>query len=184
MEEFSVITANPPVNYGKTSVGVINAVTRAGTNQIHGSAYEFLRNSALDARNFFDPSTLPPFKRNQFGGSLGGPIRRGRTFFFVNYEGVRQGLGVTNVDTVPSANARLGHLSTGTVTVSPLVAPYLSLFPLPNGPVKGDAGTYSFSAQNDTDENLVTTRIDHHFSEKDAIHGTYLFDQGTTTLGR
>ena len=181
VEEFSVITANPPSDYGKTSGGVINAVTRAGTNQLHGSAYEFVRNSALDARNFFDPSTLPPFKRNQFGGSLGGPIRRGRTFFFVNYEGIRQGLGVTNVDTVPAANARAGHLSTGTVSVSPLAAPYLALFPLPTGPVKGDAGTYRFSAQNDTDENLVTTRIDHHFSEKDAIHGTYLFDQGSTT---
>lgn len=179
--EFSVITANPPSDYGKTSGGVINAVTRAGTNQIRGSAYEFLRNSALDARNFFDPSKLPPFKRNQFGGTLGGPIRRGRTFFFVNYEGVRQGLGVTNVDTVPSANARAGDLSTGTVTVSPLVAPYLALFPLPNGPVKGDAGTYSFATQNDTNENLATARIDHDFSEKDALHGTYLFDQGSTT---
>ncbi|HXJ41147.1 MAG TPA: TonB-dependent receptor, partial [Bryobacteraceae bacterium] len=181
VEEFSVITANPPSDYGKTSGGVINAVTRAGTNQLHGGAYEFLRNSALDARNFFDPSTLPPFKRNQFGGSLGGPIRRGRTFFFVNYEGLRQGLGLTNVDTVPSASARAGHLSTGTVTVSPLVAPFLAFFPLPNGPVKGDVGTYSFSTQNGTHENLVTTRMDHQFSDTDAIHGTYLFDQGATT---
>jgi hypothetical protein len=181
VEEFSVITANPPTDYGKTSGGVINAVTRAGSNQIHGSAYEFLRNGALDARNFFDPSALPPFKRNQFGGSVGGPMKRTRTFFFVNYEGVRQGLGITDVDTVPSPAARAGNLVAGSVAVSPLVAPYLAFFPLPNGPVKGDAGTYSFSAQNDTSENLVTTRIDHHFSEKDAIHGTYLFDQGATT---
>jgi hypothetical protein len=181
VEEFSVVTANPPSDYGKTSGGVINAVTRTGTNQIHGAAYDFLRNSALDARNFFDPSTLPPFKRNQFGGSLGGPIKHRRTFFFVNYEGVRQGLGVTDVDTVPSPSARAGNLVAGPVTVSPLAAPFLAFFPLPNGPVKGDAGTYSFSAQNDTDENLVTTRIDHHFSERDTIHGTYLFDQGATT---
>jgi hypothetical protein len=181
VEEFSVITANPPADYGKTSGGVINAVTRAGTNQIHGSAYEFLRNSALDARNFFDPSTLPPFKRNQFGGSLGGPIKHRRTFFFVNYEGVRQGLGVTDVDTAPSPSARAGDLSTGIVTVSPRVAPFLAFFPLPNGPVKGDVGTYTFSAQNNTHENLATTRMDHQFSQKDAIHGTYLFDQGSTT---
>jgi hypothetical protein len=181
VEEFSVITANPPVNYGKTSVGAVNAVTRAGTNQIHGSTYEFLRNSALDARNFFDPSTLPPFKRNQFGGSLGGPVKRRRTFFFVNYEGVRQGLGVTNVDTVPSPSARAGNLSTGNVTVSPRVAPFLAFFPLPNGPVRGDAGTYTFSTQNDTHENFVTARMDHHFSEKDAIHATYQFGQAATT---
>jgi hypothetical protein len=181
VEEFSVITANPPADYGKTSGGVINAVTRAGTNRIHGSLYEFLRNSALDARNFFDTSTLPPFKRNQFGGSLGGPLKRQRTFFFVNYEGVRQGLGVSVVDTVPAPSARAGNLVTGRVTVIPLVAPYLAFFPQPNGPIKGDAGTYTFSAQNDAHENLLTTRVDHHFSEKDAIHGTYLFDQGATT---
>ena len=181
VEEFSVITANPPADYGKTSGGVINAVTRAGTNRIHGSAYEFLRNSALDARNFFDPSSLPPFKRNQFGGSLGGPVRRQKTFFFVNYEGVRQALGVSVVDTVLSPGARAGNLVTGRVTVSPLVAPYLAFFPQPNGPIKGDTGTYTFSAQNGTHENLVTTRLDHQFSEKDAIHGTYLFDQGATT---
>ena len=181
VEEFSVITANPPANYGKTSGGVVNAVTRAGSNQIHGSAYEFLRNSALDARNFFDPASPPPFKRNQFGGSLGGPVKRQKTFFFVNYEGVRQGLGVSVVDTVPSPSARAGNLVTGTVKVSPLVVPYLAFFPQPNGAIKGDAGTYTFSAQNDTHENLVTTRVDHRFSEKDAIHGTYLFDQGATT---
>src|SRR5229473_981125 len=108
--------------------------------------------------------------------AVNGPLRprhkaRGSpTFFFVNYEGVRQGLGVTVVDTVPSPNARAGNLVSGPVTVNPLVAPYLAFFPLPNGPVKGDAATYTFSAQNDTHENLVTTRVDHQFSEKDAIH--------------
>jgi hypothetical protein len=181
VEEFLVITANPPTDYGKTSGGVINAVTRAGSNEIHGSAYEFLRNSALDARNFFDLATLSPFKRNQFGGSVGGPLKRTKTFFFVNYEGVRQGLGVTDVDTVPSPNARAGNLVAGPVTVSPLVSRYLAFFPLPNGPIKGDVGTYRFSAQNDSNENFVTTRMDHHVSEKDAIHGSYLFDQGATT---
>jgi hypothetical protein len=181
IQEFSVVTGNAPADYGKTSGGVIDAVTRAGTNQIHGSLYEFPRNSALDARNFFDGASVPPFKRNQFGGSLGGPIRRQKTFFFFDYEGIRQGLGVTTVDTVPSPAARLGQLVAGPVTVSPLVAPFLAFFPLPNGPIKGDAGTYTFASQNITTENFVTLRVDHRFSDLDAIHATYLFDKGQTT---
>jgi hypothetical protein len=181
IQEFSVVTGNAPADYGKTSGGVIDAVTRAGTNQLHGSLYEFLRNSALDARNFFDGPSVPPFKRNQFGGSLSGPIKRQRTFFFFDYEGVRQGLGVTTVDTVPSPAARIGQLIAGPVTVSPLVAPFLAFFPLPNGPIKGDAGTYTFPSQNGTTENFVTSRLDHRFSDYDAIHATYLFDTGQTT---
>src|SRR5277367_3410788 len=181
IQEFSVVTGNAPADYGKTSGGVINAVTRAGTNQFHGSLYEFLRNSALDARNFFDGPSAPAFKRNQFGGSLGGPIKRRRTFFFFDYEGIRQGLGVTGVDTVPSAKARIGQLVAGPVTVNPLVAPYLTFFPLPNGPIKGDTGTYTLATQNVTTENFVTSRLDHRFSDYDAIHATYLFDRGQTT---
>jgi hypothetical protein len=181
IQEFSVVTGNAPADYGKTSGGVIDAVTRAGTNQFHGSLYEFLRNSALDARNFFDGASIPPFKRNQFGGSLGGPIKRQRTFFFFDYEGIRQVLGVTTVDTVPSPAARIGQLVAGPVAVSPLVAPFLAFFPLPNGPIKGDTGTYAFASQNNTTENFGTSRIDHRFSDYDAIHATYLFDKGQTT---
>jgi hypothetical protein len=181
IQEFSVITGNAGADYGKTSGGVLNAVTRSGSDEYHGSAYEFLRNSALDARNFFDGPTLPPFKRNQFGGSFGGPIRHDRTFFFTDYEGLRQSLGVTTVDTVPSQAAHNGQLVLGTVKVDPKVAPYLALFPLPNGTVKGDAGTYTFSAQNITVENYFTTRVDHRFSDKDLLHGTYLIDRGTTS---
>ena len=115
VEQVSVLGSNYPAEYGRTSGGVINVVTRAGKDAFHGSLYEFLRNSALDARNFFDGSKIPPFKRNQFGGSGGLPIRKGRTFIFGDYEGLRQSLGVTTVDTVPSANARLGivHDSNG-----------------------------------------------------------------------
>jgi len=181
VQEFSVVTGNAPADYGKTSGGSINAVTRAGTNQFHGSLYEFLRNSALDARNFFDGPSVPPFKRNQFGASFGGPIRRQRTFFFFDYEGIRQGLGVTTVDTVPSPAARIGQLVAGPVTVSPLVAPFLAFFPVPNGPIKGDIGTYTFASQNNTTENFVTSRVDHRFSDLDAIHATWLFDKGQTT---
>jgi hypothetical protein len=178
VEQFSVLGSNYPSGYGRTSGGVINAVTRSGTNAFHGNAYEFLRNSALDARNFFD-AQIPPFKRNQFGGSLGGPIHKGRTFFFADYEGLRQSLGVTHVDTVPSVAARKGQLSTGSVQVDPAVARFLNAFyPLPNGATlgNGDFGIYTFAQQQVTTENYFTTKVDHKFSEKDSLNGTYLRD--------
>jgi hypothetical protein len=104
VEQVSVLGSNYPAEYGRTSGGVINAVTRSGTKAFHGDVYEFLRNSALDARNFFD-GKIPPFKRNQFGGSAGGPIQKDRMFIFGDYEGLRQSLGITTVDTVPSPAA-------------------------------------------------------------------------------
>src|SRR5215469_13116356 len=90
IQEFSVITSNYSAEYGKTSGGVVNAITRSGTNTIHGNVYEFLRNSRLDAKNYFDTGTIPPFKRNQFGGTIGGPIQKDGTFFFADFEGIRQ----------------------------------------------------------------------------------------------
>jgi hypothetical protein len=105
VEQVSVLGSNYPAEYGRTSGGVINVVTRSGKDAFHGSIYEFLRNSALDARNFFDGPVIPPFKRNQFGGSGGLPIQKDRTFIFGDYEGLRQSLGVTTVDTVPSDHA-------------------------------------------------------------------------------
>jgi Carboxypeptidase regulatory-like domain/TonB dependent receptor/TonB-dependent Receptor Plug Domain len=178
VEQFSVLGSNYPAEYGRTSGGVINAVTRSGTNAWHGSVYEFLRNSALDARNFFDRE-IPPFKRNQFGASGGGPIQKDRTFFFGDYEGLRQSLGVTQVDTVPSTAARNGQLSTGLVTVDSAGARFLQAFyPLPNGPLlgKGDTGIYTFAGQQVTHENYFTARIDRKFSEKDSVTGTYMRD--------
>src|ERR1700682_5690234 len=109
VEQVSVLGSNYPADYGRTSGGVINAVTRSGTNAFHGDAYEFLRNSALDARNFFD-GRIPPFKRNQFGVSGGGPIKMDKTFIFGNYEGLRQNLGITAPTTVPSRAARNRNL--------------------------------------------------------------------------
>jgi hypothetical protein len=106
VEQVSVLGSNYPADYGRTSGGVINVVTSSGKNAFHGSVYEFLRNSALDARNFFDPSVIPAFKRNQFGGSAGRAIKKDRTFIFGDYEGLRQSLGVTTVDTVPSPAVR------------------------------------------------------------------------------
>src|ERR1700676_1498142 len=103
--EFTVLTTNYSAEYGRTSGGVISAITKSGSNQIHGSAYEFLRNKSLDAANFIDNQNgapKPPFRRNQFGESAGVPIRKDKTFFFADYEGIRQGLGSTVVDTVPT----------------------------------------------------------------------------------
>ena len=87
IQEFSVLTSNYSAEYGRTSGGVVNAITRSGTNLFHGDAFEFLRNSALDGRNYFDPAKIPEFRRNQFGGSIGGPIRKDRTFFFWTMKG-------------------------------------------------------------------------------------------------
>src|SRR6202040_2109030 len=103
IQEFSVLTSNYSAEYGRTSGGVVNAITRSGTNQFHGGVYEFLRNSALDARNFFEQDATQPkagFRRNQFGGTMGGPIIKNRTFFFVDYEGIRQSKGIANTSFV------------------------------------------------------------------------------------
>ena len=130
VQEFSVITTNQGAEYGRTAGGVVNAVTKSGTNQFHGTGYEFLRNSALDSKNYFDDpnSPIPPFRRNQFGASIGGPIKKDKTFFFADYEGVRQFKGVTTLDFVPSRAARLGILAGGTA-----LDPTAPCAPEPNG---------------------------------------------------
>jgi hypothetical protein len=182
IQEFSVLTSNYSAEYGKTSGGVVNAITRSGTNQIHGSAYEFLRNSHLDARNFFDEAgkPTPQFKRNQFGGAVGGPIIKNRTFFFVDYEGTRQSKGITTVATVPSASARNGILADGNVTVDPNAAAYLTFYPIPQNPLpggNGDLGLFTFAGQQVVNENFLTARVDHRLSEKDSLFGSYMYDK-------
>src|SRR5258708_7863619 len=186
IEEFSVLTSNYAADYGKTSGGVVNAITRSGTNQIHGSAYEFLRNSKLDARNYFDGSKIPPFKRNQFGGTIGGPIVKDHTFFFADYEGIRQSKGISALAFVPSEAARSGLLCsldpscTQQITVDPAVAQYFTFYHLPDpGTVSGngDTGTYTFAAQQIVNENFLTARVDHKFTNNDSLFGTYMFDR-------
>ena len=181
VQEFSVVTNNAPANFGRTAGGVINAITRPGTDQFHGAAYEFLRNSALDARNFFNPTAIPEFQRNQFGADAGGPIIRNRTFIFGDYEGVRQNLGSTVVDTVLSPNAHNGILVAGPVAINPKVAPYLALYPLPNGTINGDTGVYTLPVTATTKEDFFTTRVDHNISQNDSLFSTYMFDNGNTT---
>jgi hypothetical protein len=178
IQEFSVLTSNYSAEYGKTAGGVVNAISRSGTDAFHGDAYEFLRNSALDAKNFFDShaNPIPPFRRNQFGGSAGGPIIKGRTFIFGDFEAIRQSKGITNTSLVPSDAARAGNLTSGTVTVDPGAAKYLGLYPHANGAVNGDVGIFSFPGQQVVSENFVTSRVDHKFSDKDSMFGTYLYD--------
>jgi Carboxypeptidase regulatory-like domain/TonB dependent receptor/TonB-dependent Receptor Plug Domain len=189
IQEFSVLTSNYSAEYGRTSGGVINAITRSGTNEFHGSAYEFLRNSVLDARNYFDGPEIPSFKRNQFGGSFGGPIRKGHTFFFGDYEGLRQNKGVTTVSTVPSLDARNGiiHNDDGTITnitVDPLVKPFLPIWPVPNGPLLGvgNTGVFSFAGDNITTENFYNARVDHKINDKDSFYGSFQWDKADLLL--
>jgi hypothetical protein len=188
IQEFSVLTSNYSAEYGKTSGGVVNAITRSGTNEFHGSAYEFLRNSALDAKNFFEPTGTQKasFKRNQFGGDVGGPIIPNRTFFFVDYEGIRQAKGIANFLVVPSPAARAGDIhdpNTGaplTVAVDPAIQKYLALYPTPSASqcvVGADTCQYVFNGKQVVNENFFTFRIDHKFSDKDSLFGTYLYDK-------
>jgi hypothetical protein len=184
IQEFSVVTGDATADYGKTSGGVLNAITRAGQRKFHGSAYGFFRNSAFDARNYFD-STLggpPPFSRNQFGATIGGPVAKG-TFFFFDYERLRQDLTSTTTATTISQNARIGLLSTGkTVTIDPKVVPFLTLFPVSTpGTDSGDIGAYSFVAPGKTNDDLYTGRIDHNFTDVNTLHGTFLIDNSQTT---
>lgn len=185
VREFKVVTHNFSAEYGRAAGAVINAVTQSGTNELHGSAFEFHRNSALDAKNFFDPpdKPIPPFKRNQFGFTLGGPLRRDESFFFGSYEGLRESLGVTKVALVPDQNARRGLLpEAGTgrlveVGVNPAVRPYLEALPLPNGRnLGGGIGEFLFSFNQPTREDFFTIRIDQKISDSDSFFARYTFD--------
>src|SRR6267143_1116700 len=197
VKEFSVLASNYTAEYGRTSGGVINAITRSGSNSIHGSAYEFFRNDALDARNFFDGAKKPPLRRNQFGGSFGGPIIKNKTFFFTDFERIRRLQGVPSVVNVPSAAARAGTLcsnpagapasspcTTTIVPVHPNIAPFLNLYPLPNGGLllNGDTGILTTSLSQRFNEDFFTIRIDHRISSKDSLFGTYMFDNGSLSI--
>ncbi len=207
VQEFNVITSDAPAQYGRMSGGVINSITRQGTSDFHGALYEFIRNSAFDTRGYFDPvgQGEPSFRRNQFGGEVGGPIIPRKTFFFANYEGFRQAQGVSLQSTVLSPNARTGLVTCtqaaagatqntacltaagGTqapagaagvqqLVVDPAVSPFLALFPLPNGAITGNTGQYSFLTTQPTNEDFSTLHLDHNFSQKDSLHGTMVYD--------
>jgi hypothetical protein len=179
IQEFSVLTGNYSAEYGRTSGGVVNAVSKSGTNAFHGDIYEFFRNVKLDANDFFNNASgtpKPAYKRNQFGGAGGGPIRKDKTFIFFDYEGIRQSQGVTVTNPVPSDAARAGHLTSGDVTVDPLVQKYLALYPHANTGISGNKGVFVFAGVRVVHENFYTTRLDHKISDKDNLFATYNYD--------
>src|SRR3989454_3418764 len=141
VKEFSVQTHDYSAEFGRAAGGVISAVTKSGTNGLHGTLFEFLRNSKFDAPNYFDPvdpatgrQTVPPFTRNQFGGTAGGPILKNKLFYFGSYEGLRQDLSLTHLARLPNAAAPNRVLPTRAPAVSPPVKPYLHLlYPIPHG---------------------------------------------------
>lgn len=190
VQEYEVVTNPFSAEYGRTGAGLVQIVTKSGSNDFHGSAYEYFRNNVLDTRNYFDPASGPPaFRRNQFGATLGGPIKKGKTFFFVNYEGLRQALGVTTVLTVPDANAHNGiYTPTGAnVGVDPKVAPYLALAPTTGlyCPASGcSAGTarYNYVASTPTNTNYYLFRVDHRINSALQLWGRYSSDSGTQYL--
>jgi hypothetical protein len=204
VREFRVLTNGYSAEYGRSSGGVFTAITRSGTNQLHGTAFEFLRNAKLDAAKWEDNKfgrQKPPFKRNQFGFTLGGPIQKDKTFFFGGYEGLRDRLGGTSVTDVPNALAHQGILPAGgavgaplgcpyqTISVSPLkcavapgVQPWLDLYPLPNGRDLGNGtGELSFVTSQPTDEDYFTGKVDHSFSSKQSMFVRYTLDKSSIT---
>jgi hypothetical protein len=187
VREFNVVTDTYGASYGKRDGAQVSIVTTSGSNQLHGTVFEFLRNSALDSRNYFDQATIPEFQRNQFGGALGGPIRKDKLFLFGNYEGFRQHLGLSDVTLVPDNEARLGYVpnSSGVeqyVGVNAAVAPLLNLWPVQNGPEllsngnpSGIAEAFSHPPQH-IHEDFGTTRFDDNIGSKDLLFAVYTVD--------
>jgi hypothetical protein len=200
IREVNVLTDTYGAQYGKRAGAQVGFVTQSGTNTVYGSVFEFLRNSALDARNFFDKGPVPPFRRNQFGGALGGPIRRNKFFLFGNYEGFRQSLAETSVTIVPDNQVRQGFLpnpATGVYTkpanLNPGMLPFMALWPEANGPeltqtnaaglVVPTGTAYSFNnPKQSIDENFGTMRADYIMSGHDSASLFYTVDKGESLL--
>lgn len=179
--EFQTLTGTYGAQYGGNG-GAINAVSKSGTNDFHGSAYEFFRNSYLDARGFFDGASPPPFRRNQFGTSLGGPIKKDKVFFFVNYEGIRQVLDTTYKNFVPSPAVHQGIVSGQQYTVNAASAAMLALFPAPNGGlISPDIGVYNYVGAQTSPENFGLARVDWTISTNDSLFGRWQIDYGSRT---
>ncbi len=191
VREFNVVSDTYGATYGKRQGAQISIVTESGTNTLHGSAYEFLRNSYFDARNYFDQGRIPNFQRNNFGGALGGPLKKNKLFLFGNYEGYRQNLGITDVTLVPDNNARAGLLPNAAGVATPVklgagVANLLDLWPVQNGPelldangrATGIAKAYSNPAQH-IREDFGTARADANLTANDLLFAVYTIDDST-----
>jgi len=177
--EFKVQQNNYSAQYGQGGGSITQMVSKSGTNEFHGSAFEFVRNSTFDARNFFATS-VPPFKRNEFGGTFGGPVKKDETFFFVQYAGLRQRLGEPDIVPVPTADEKngivtipdpvTGNPDTLQVPLNPVAQSVLSKYPAPNQP-NGQLGpnTFNFMFSQPTNDDQFSARLDHHFSTKDSL---------------
>jgi hypothetical protein len=167
--EFKVLTNNYSAEYGQGAGTITQIVSKTGTNEFHGSGFEFLRNSAFDARNFFATS-VPPFKRNEFGATFGGPIKKDKTFFFVEYAGLRQRLGEPDIVAVPTTAERTGIVTengyTYQVPLNAVASQVLGKYPMPNEPggIYG-ANTYNFMFSQPTTDDQFSARLDHHFAK-------------------
>jgi len=184
IREFNIAKTNYDAEFGGKSGGVVNVITQAGTNTFHGSLYEFLRNSVFDARNFFAAPNRPtPFQENQFGGSLGGPVVKNKTFFFLNYDGQRIRNSVAQQFSVPTVAERDGLFSTAIVNpaggapfpnntinvpLDPAAVAMLAKIPQPNLP--GTANNLLAVDKQTNDNNQYNGRVDHDFSSKDTAY--------------
>ncbi len=192
IQEFKIATNSYSAEYGRNAGGQVNVITRSGNNDWHGFAYDYLRNRDLDARNFFDGSTKPEYERNQFGGGVGGPVVRNRTFVFVTYDSLRERAGASQLATVPTPAERAGDLSgLGTPVVNPftqapfpgnripasqidpLAAKILAMYPLPNLP--GSAGNYLAQPIGQTDNWQVNARLDQRITDMDQLTLRYSY---------
>lgn len=190
VQEFRVETNAYGAEFGRMSGGQINVITKSGSNVLRGSAYEFHRNDALDAKNYFDVGDAPPFTRNQFGVTAGGPVRQNTLFYFVGYEGLRENLGKTITSAVPDLLARRGLLPDPAnpnqllnVGVHPAVLPYVNAYPAPNGASLGDGtALYSFQFDQRLDQDFLQGRIDYNVSPSSQLFARYTLDDADQRL--
>ena len=173
VREFNVVTDTYGANYGKRTGGQVSIITQGGGNQLHGSIYEFLRNSSLDARNYFDQAQIPPFQRNDFGAALGGPIRKDKLFLFGNYEGYRQHLGLSDVTFVPDAAARAATVAS--------VQPLLALWPQATTDLGQGIGIAYSNPPQHVREDFGTTRVDSNITANDLFFAVYTIDDSDAT---
>ncbi len=169
--EFRVNSAVYTAEGGSSGGGQVNAVSKTGTNEFHGGLFEFLRNNVVDARSPFDPSKIPPFRMNQFGASFGGPIVHNRTFFFMDYEAIRQSLGQTLIGFVPSAAFRARAVAT-----SPAIKPLIDAYPVGRTRTNPDTDQLTVQGSNSVREDSGMIRLDHQFTSNTSMFARYNID--------
>jgi TonB-dependent receptor-like protein len=199
VQQVQIFSSNYAAEYGRGSGGVLNTISRSGTNSLHGTAFEYFRNSKIDSRNFFDAAEAPPFKRNQFGGLVSGPLRKDASYFLFSFEAMRDRLSTTDVSFLPDAEAHQGHLPLSAASCAAIpgagilpsglcqipldqrVKPYLDLYPLPNDIPIGNGVSRNLHSQFlPTDETFFTVRVDQKIGGRDSFFAHYTFDDASS----